>query len=212
MIKISAINMSYDITDTEKMRAEKALMCFDHDIKALDLAYDHLNIMKTPFKNNSSMTPEDVMKARVAMRRYRDQAVENFNKFKQVSFQCVNAMQPFTSDTQTVKLLKSYINSINELENKVNNFVALFDDLKNTNFATDIVKNIDGIQEQCDEIEEIIEERIKNHIKDNILSINWVNNTAKELNLQLENKKPLIEELMEQRQDQLNNVIKERNS
>jgi len=80
--KAYSVQMSYDVSDAEKLQAERALLFFNHSAKLLDLASEHLNIMKTPFKNNSEMSPEEVMKARAAIRRFRDKAVENFNEFK----------------------------------------------------------------------------------------------------------------------------------
>src|SRR6266404_4631484 len=109
MIKKSySIQMSYSVSDQEKFQAEKALMCFDHSVKSLKMASDHLNIMKTPFKDNQEISPDELMKARSALRRFRDKAVENFNDFKNIAFKCVQLMQPFTSDTQIVKLIKSF--------------------------------------------------------------------------------------------------------
>ena len=121
--------MSYDVSDDEKKSAEQALIYFTAAEKLLNKASDHLNIMKTPFKENPEMTPEAVMHARAAIRRFRDKVIDNFNEFKIISFKCVNTMQSFASDTQSVKLMKSFISAIDSLEIQVNNFVDLFNDL-----------------------------------------------------------------------------------
>src|SRR5690348_5912128 len=71
-------NMSYDVTDTEKMQAERALVFFNHTVKLLDQASDYMDIMKTPFKDNPDMNPDEVIKARAAIRRFRDKAIDNF--------------------------------------------------------------------------------------------------------------------------------------
>lgn len=208
--KAYAVQMTYDVSDAEKTEAEKALVCFSHTLNLLQIANDHLNIMKTPFKNNPDMSPDDVMAARAAIRRFRDKSVENFNDFKMSAFRCVNVMQNFASDTQTVKLMKSFIASIDDLEQKVNKFVELFKDLESKDFATNVVTNIESIQEDCDDIEEIIDERIKNHIQTNILATSWVDSVSNELQMKIEQKTPLILDLFNKRQDQLNNSIKER--
>ncbi len=208
--KVYAISMTYEVTDAEKMQAERALLCFDHTIKLLDLASDHLNIMKTPFKNNPEMSPEEVMKARAALRRFRDKSVENFNDFKNTAFKCVNLMQDFSSDTQTVKLMKSFVSSVDELENNVNKFIDLFNDLESKNFSKDVVTNIEDIQKQCEEIEEIVDERIKSHIQNNILAKSWVDSVSNNLQMKVEKKTPLILDLFNRRQEQLNDIIKER--
>jgi len=212
MIKKRAylVQMTYDVSDEEKMQAERALVHFNHALKMLQLASDHLDIMKTPFKNSPEMDSKEVMKARAAIRRFRDKSVENFNLFKRAAFQCVKLMQDFANDTQTVKLMKSFISTVNELEDKVNKFVDLFTDLEDKNFATNIVKAIESVQSECDDISEIIEDRIKDHIQQNILATNWVDSVGDELEMKIEPKTPLILDLFNQRQDQLNDTIKER--
>ena len=211
MIKKSySVQMSYDVSDSEKHQADKALLYFKAAEKFLMQASDHLNNMKTPFKDNPDVTPEDIMKARAVIRRFRDKAIENFDKFKKVSFDCVNLMQTFSSDTQTLKLMKSFISSVDELELSVNQFSELFNDLKSKDFAKDVVASIEDIQKQCDEIDEIIDERIKNHIQTNILATSWVDSISNDLQMKIEKKTPLIVDLYNQRQEQLNNVMEER--
>lgn len=204
--------MHYDVSDAEKVAAEKALFCFDHTVKLLQLSSEHLDIMKTPFKSNPEMDPKEVMKARAAIRRFRDKSVENFNEFKRSAFRCVHAMQDFASDTQTLKLMKSFISSIDDLEVKVNSFADLFADLEAKDFPTNIVKSIEDIQQQCEEIEEIVDERIKDHIQQNILATNWTDSVGKEIEMTIQPKTPLILDLFEKRQDALNDQIKEHGS
>ena len=208
--KAYLVQMTYDVSDAEKASAERALHFFNHAIKLLQLSSEHLDIMKTPFKNNPDMDPKEVMKARAAIRRFRDKSVENFNEFKKASFQCVHEMQEFASDTQTLKLMKSFISSIDDLEIKVNDFADLFNDLEAKDFSTQIVSNIENIQKQCDDIEEIVDERIKDHIQQNILATNWTDSVGKEMEMTIEPKTPLILDLFNKRQDQLNEEIKNR--
>jgi len=212
MIKKRAylVQMTYDVSDEEKMTAERALVHFNHAGKLLQLASDHLDVMKTPFKNNPDMDPKEVMKARAAIRRFRDKSVENFNVFKVAAFQCVKLMQDFANDTQTLKLMKSFISTVNELENKVNRFVDLFTDLETKTFSSDVVNSIEAIQNECEDIQEIIEDRVKDHIQQNILATNWVDAVGDELEMKIEPKTPLILDLFNKRQDQLNETIKER--
>ena len=204
--------MSYDVSDTEKQQADKALLYFKAAEKWLMQASDYLNIMGTPFKDNPDMTPEDVMKARAVIRRFRDKTIENFDKFKRVSFECVNLMQTFSTDTQTLKLMKSFITSVDDLEVKVNHFADLFNDLQDKDFAKNVVTSIDDIQKQCDDIDQIIDERIKNHIQKNILATSWVDSFSNDLQMKIEKKTPLIVDLFNKRQDQLNEPIEERST
>lgn len=208
--KAYVTNMTYDVTDAEKTQAKRAILFFNHALKLLNLASDHMDILKTPFKDNPAMSPEEVMKARAALRRFRDKCVENFNDFKMAAFKCVNSMQPFSSDTQTIKLMKAFISAIDDLEYAVNKFVDLFGDLESKDFPNDVVKEIENIQKQCDELEEMIEDRIKRNIQTNILATTWVDSVGDELQMKIEKKTPLILDLFNKRQDQLNDIIKER--
>ena len=168
--------------------------------------------MKTPFKENPEMDIPSVLKARAAIRRFRDQCVENFNKFKEAAFKCVNVMQIFISDTQTTKLVKSFVSSVEDLETKVNGFIDLFDDLKDKEFSKNVVEAIEKIQSQCDDLNEIIDERIKPHIQSNILAKNWVDSVSNDLQIEVQKRTPLILDLFNKRQDSLNDALKEKTS
>ena len=212
MIKLAySTQMSYKVTDAEKHTAEQALLHFNATAKLLAEAKDYLNIMKTPFKDNQDMTPQDIWKARAVVRRFRDKAIENFNIFKKSAFKCVDLMQVFSTDTQTLKLVKSFISAIDTLEASVNKFVDLFNDLQAKNFVIDIVSNIEAIQKQCDDVDEIIDERIKSHIQTNILATSWVDAISNDLQMKLKKKTPLIMDLYNQRQQQLNNSVENKN-
>tara|TARA_R110000868_G_scaffold99024_1_gene272590 strand:- start:19800 stop:20456 length:657 start_codon:yes stop_codon:yes gene_type:complete len=208
--KAYSIQMSYNVSDDEKKLAEKALLYFDFALKKLNIATNHLNIMKTPFKENPQVDPKSIMQARAALRRFRDKAIDNFNEFKIVCFNCVNIMQSFASDTQSLKLMKSFISSIDGVEVKVNDFADLFLDLQSKEFVNDIVKTIEDIQKESDSLEEIIDERIKNHIQSNILAKSWVDSISNDLQINIEKKTPLILDLFNERQDQLNQLINDK--
>lgn len=203
-------SLTYEISDAEKTQAERALICFNYTLKLLDMASEHLNIMKTPFKDNPDIDPAEVLKARAAIRRFRDKSVDNFNEFKIAAFKCVHTMQVFSSDTQTLKVMKSFISSIDDLELSVNNFVDLFGDLESKSFTKDIVQSIEDIQKQCEEVEEIVDERIKSHIQSNILAKSWVDSVSNELQMKVEKQTPLILDLFNKRQEQLQDTIRER--
>lgn len=203
-------NMSYEITDAEKMQAERSLVFFNHTLKLLEQASNYLDIMKTPFKDNPDMNPDEVMKARAAIRRFRDKAIDNFNAFKLSAFKCVNVMQEFSSDTQTVKIMKAFIAAIDDLEYNVNKFADLFSDLEDKDFPNNVVQIIENIQKQCQDLEEMIDDRIKKNIQSNILATSWVDSVSNDIQMKIEKKTPIILDLFNSRQDQLNDAIKER--
>lgn len=206
-----SVSLTYDVSDSEKQEAEKAILLFKNALKLLNLSSEHLNIMKVPFKQNTDVTPESVMSARAAIRRFRDQSTNNFNDFKKAAFQCVNIMKIFSSDTQTIKLIKSFISEIDELEESVNNFIKLFDELDNVDFSKNIVTSIEEIQGICNDIEQIVNDRVLDHIQSNILAKSWVDSVNNDLQIKIEKNTPLMIELFQERQDQLNKQLKEKN-
>ncbi len=199
--------MSYDVTDAERKYAQRALVCFNRALKLLNIASDHLNILKTPFKDNPEIKPEEIMTVRVSLRDFRDKSVENFNEFKKMAFRCIHVMQRFSSDTQIIKLIKSFIASVDDLEVKVNEFVDLFSDLESKEFSKEIVTKIEEIQEECEDIDDLVETRIIDHIQSNILSSSWVDAVSKDLQMKVEKRVPLIMELSKERIEQIDKAL-----
>jgi hypothetical protein len=195
--------MTYQVSDSEKDQAQKAMRWFNHCIKILEQSEDHLNLMYNPFKKSSDINAEQIFKVRSALRRYRDKVVENFNNFKKVAFKCYAIMQSFTSDTQTEKLLKSFVSSIQDIETQVNRFIELFSNLKSDDFAKAIVPAIENIKKEAAQLEQIVEDRIKKHIETNILARNWVDSVSDELQEKVEKKSPLAVQLVEDRMKML---------
>lgn len=197
MRKISyPVQMSYQVSDAEKEQAKKALQTFDVALKLLRSANDHLDIMFTPFKDHPDISTEQVVKFRAALRRFRDKVIENFNQFKICGFQCFTLMNLFSSDTQTLKLMKSFINSIEDIEKYVNQFSELFSDLESKTFVQDVIKLIEIIHKEVEKLQEIIDERIKAHIQKNIVGKTWLDNVSDELSVKIEKKNPIMMDLL----------------
>ena len=187
MKKAYAIQLSYNVSDNEKNVAEKALLYFSDAEKKLEIASSHLdNDLILKARNNT------------------DKAIENFNLFKISSFKCVDIMQYFASDTQSVKLLKSFITQIENLEKEVNLFADLFKKIDSNEFVSLVITNIDSIKNKCEELSELINQRIKDHLQTNILAKSWVNSVSNQLQKTVEKKKPLILDLYNKMQDDLN--------
>jgi len=203
MLNKIASQLSYNISAAEKNQAEKALICFKHTKKSLKLAIEYIDILYTPFKENSDITAEEIIKYRAALRRFRDKAIENFNTFKLLSFECVQVMDIFSSDSQINKLIKTFISMIDDIQSDVNKFVDEFKDLKSKTFIPDIIKCIDNIKKNSDQLQEIIDERILSHIQENILSSTWIDDVSRELKRKIEKKKPLIIDLYNKSQENL---------
>jgi hypothetical protein len=208
--KSYATMMEYDISDTERQEAEKALQCFNMTSRFLNIATDHLDIIAVPFKDHPDIPSQQIIEFRAALRRFRDKSIENFNNFKKAAFQCIMHIQPFANDTQTAKLIKSFISAVETLEKQVNLFSALFNNLKAKDFVAQVSQATDAIKKEVEQLQDLIEDRIKSHIQTDILGKSWVSNTGNELELEIEKKTPLLLELDKQRQQQLNGLDKAR--
>jgi hypothetical protein len=165
---------------------------------------DHLELIYSPFRDNQNISPEQTFKARAALRRYRDAVIANFKIFKRQAFKCFALLQPFSIDTQIVKLNKSFVLSIADVEKQINRFVKLFSNLKSKDFAQSVVKTIDSVRKEMAQLKQIIEDRIITHIQTNILARSWVDNISDELQQKIETKTPLAIQLVEERDEALN--------
>lgn len=187
--------MSYDLNSAEKVYAEKALICFNIARRKLNIAKNHLDIMGTPFKDHPDIPEDQIISHRAAMRLFRDKSLANFDQFKEAAFKCIAFLQPFSNDTQTTKFIKSFTSLVEALETNVNDFAETFENLKDKNFVASVSKSIKDIQDKIDQIDELIEDRIKPHLQSDILGKSWVLNVGDKLNVKLDQKEPIMVDL-----------------
>ena len=62
-----ATQMTYEVSNAEKIEAERALLYFNNASKLLDKASNHLDLINTPFKDNQAIAMDDIFKARAAL-------------------------------------------------------------------------------------------------------------------------------------------------
>lgn len=197
--KIYAVELSYEVPNAERDKASKIILNLDHFLKMLKVCEEHLNLIYTPFKDTQNITPQQTFAARAALRRYRDAVALNFNNLKRQAFKCFVELQYFSFDTQIVKLNKSFVLGISDIEKQVNRFIDLFSDLESKDFGTTSVKAIDNIKKELAQLEQIIDDRIKKHIQNNILARTWVDTVSDELQQKVEKRIPLSIQLVEER-------------
>lgn len=201
-----ATDFTIEVTEYEKSVAKKAIIAFKHVEKKLDLALNHLNMIYSSFKDNPDVPPEDVLKARAALRRYRDKSIDNFNEFKIIAFKSLYIINIFGSDPEVNKLKKILIDEIESLESKVNNFVNLFDNLSSKEFTSNVIKQCKMILDSGDELKKIINDRVLEHIKKNILASSWADEVGQELKVNLDKPDAVIPKLVKERNEKENAV------
>lgn len=171
--KHSYIQMSFEITDAEKYDADVALQLFKQAYDKLKVIGSKINQILTPFKEDPNIPPEQIMSQRYFLRKYRDQLSDEFHSFQEIGKKCLNKMKRFSFDSNTGKLIKSFSADVSVLENLIQDFNDLFSDLQNKDFAPSVISICDNLKSKISDLEDLIDDRIKKHIKENILSQSW---------------------------------------
>lgn len=197
--------LSYEVTEAEKFSAKKILLCLSKITKKLNIAKDQLDLVYFPFKNKPDISPEEVFKNRAQLRNYRDQVIDSFNEIKILSFHAYTLMQPFSFDTQIIKIMNSFVMAIGDVEKQVNRFAELFMNMDSKEFIPTVITAIDNIKKEVSQLEQIIEDRVESHIKNNILASTWVDTVGNKLQKKIEQKTPLIKQLVEEREKEFVN-------
>lgn len=210
MRKKYAIQLAYAVPSEEKDKANKCIMYIEHLNKILKICDNHLDLIYQPFKDNQNGTPEQTFAARAALRRYRDKVADNFNTVKRQAFKAYVLLQPFNTDTQIIKLTKSFVASVQDVEKQVNRFIDLFSDLEAKDFNQLVIKAIDNIKKEVAQLEQMIDDRIVPHIQNNILAKNWTDNLSEELQQKVEKNIPLSLKLVQERDEKINGKEKDK--
>lgn len=195
--------MSFDVPDSEKRLAEKASECFDELVSLLRKGSRHLSLIYDPFSKVPQVDQKLIYKYRRVMRRYRNQIKENYTKIMQKARQCTILMAEFSNDTHTVSMMNSFIASIEDLKKAVNRLLPLFSDLSTPAFKDSLISAITNTKQQGNQVKQLINDRILDHIDGNILAKNWTSNVTDEFQNKVYEKLPLIVQLYKDRQKAL---------
>ena len=204
----NSVDMSLDIPDAEKEIANDAKMRFEGVAKSLKFAVDHLDILYEPFSMHENISTKSVIDNRgVLQGRYSSKVKENFTKAKKYGVLAIQKLNYFTVGDNSIRVLKqSFIESMGDLEESVS---GLLDNLRNDyrleDFKDKVLKSIENIREQADELIDLVYDRILKHINDNILNTSWMDFDNNQLSL--DENVPLITELYEERQKALDGAM-----
>ena len=201
MIKKRAylLQMNSELNDEEKSVANRALIRSRKAEKDLRFCLNFIIVFYTPFKDNGGATPEYIFKTRASLRIFRNKNIENFNNFKMSAFYLLECLEYFSTDIQTIKIVNSFNSYIDELEDLVNKFSQLFNDLNSKDFVPEAIKLLDLIKDKIEDVIDMINNRINKHVKENILSINWRDELATKLNKTIKEQVPILLELGKKR-------------
>ena len=202
MIKTAySIQMSTKVPESERRIGERAIESFEELNGKLKLASNHLNIFSESFSNLASVDPEEVLKHRIVLRNYRDQAKKNFENVIEIAHRGTVLMGSFSSDSKSTDIMNSFLSQMKDMESQCNKFISLFASISNINFVNSLLVQIDIVKKQISEVKQLITDRIMNHIETNILAKKWTNDVVDENENKPYEKLPLIVELFRERQE-----------
>lgn len=209
MLKFSdTIQMSFKIPDHEKQIAQQASEAFLHVINTLSVCKDHISIIEDIFKKFQNISGDALHEKRGLLNRYKQQIKKNYGdeKFKSSAVKALHYLDYFSSDIHVAELCNAFKDGVKDLEKAITVLLDILDNYQDPEFRDQVLKSIENINKESVQLEQLVRDRVIEYLDDNILSRNWVNNTSEKLNLTLKNKKPLIMELFEERNNVLNTV------
>jgi hypothetical protein len=203
--KAYSIQMHFGVPESEKRIAEKAEEYLNQLIVKIQDAKDYLNLIYVPFQKHQNIDMEMITDYRKTFREYRDQVKIKFSKIAKLSYKCVALMNEFSTDTATEEIMESFMGTIRELEKYVDTFVSIFSNLSSSEFRNHLISTIDSLKKQMNQIDQLIKDRILEHIDSNILAKNWAKNISNrfEDSEPIEERVPLVLQLFKERQKAL---------
>ncbi len=197
--------MHFGIPESEKRIAEKAEEYFDLLLTDLQDIKDYLNLIYIPFQKHQNIDMEMITDYRKTFKEYRDQVKLKFQKVVKKAYKCVALMNEFSTDTATEEIMESFVGTIRELDKYIDTFVSIFSNLNSSEFRNHLISTIDSLKKQMNQIEQLIKDRILEHIDSNILAKNWAKNLSDrfEDSEPIEERVPLVVQLFKERQKAL---------
>lgn len=170
----SSLDMSFKVPDSEKKIGQEAIKNFFSVINSISLMKDHLDILYDPFKKAQEISTDALFKFRGKLNRFRSKVKENFKILKKNSFKSLENLNYFSKDTHCIELINAFKESVSDLMNAGIKFIEILDDFKVSDFKDKVIAAIDNIKKEAAQTEELVRERVIDHIRQNIIGESWV--------------------------------------
>lgn len=201
---VIAVEKSFDISDGDKQIAEEASLRFEYAIKSLNEATEHLDNIYRPFAKHDRVSTRSIIKGRGVLNRFRQASKDKFEKFKTRVVLAIQKLNYFSNgDADIQELITAFEQGAETVEEKVEAFYEALVDLESENFKDQVIKTIDEIKVEADELDELVNERIIDHIDTNLIGKSWMSETSDRLNIEFAEHLPLVTELFEERKEML---------
>lgn len=200
------IEMTFAIPETEKKIAHQVIEKLQNLLTILKRAADHLDIIYVPFKEHNGLDAEQLQEKGGLISRFKDKLKENYEEILNSSFEILKELNYFNKDTGVAEISTSFKNEIGELKLLAEGLMDDLDDLDQVDFQNTIIEDFENIKKSHESLQEFIEERMINHIMDNILAETWIQNVEDKLHSKIEDKIPLVIQLYNEREQAINGV------
>jgi len=201
--KAYSVQMNFNVPDSEKQVAEKASEHFEQLLSQMQEASEYLDLIYVPFQKRQNVDMEMITDYRKTFRQYKDRVKSKFSKIIRRAYQGVALMNEFGIDTATEELMDSFIGSVRELEKYIDTFVSIFSNLNSPEFRNHLVSTIESIKKQLNQIRQLLNDRVLEHIDSNILAKNWANDISEHSENPIQERVPLVVQLFKERQKAL---------
>lgn len=177
-MKKIALQLNYEISEQEKKQAVVVINLFNDVLDKLSLVVQHLKFMENSFSSDKdSITPEEVLNRRAALRQFRDKLIDLFNdmildKSNEGILPALKAAEIFDSDMKISNLKNLVTDSFVSLKDHTNKFIELFSDLEDKEFVQNVIAGIGVVLKESSKFEEIIRNNFLKYIKENIFPQN----------------------------------------
>ena len=195
--------MNFEVPQSEKEIAEKAKDYFELLVKKTQEISDYLNLIYDPFQKYQNPDMDMISKYRKTFRQYRDQVQKRFNEFLKISQESISLIDVFRIDTATQEIIDSFISSLRELEKYIETFVSIFSNLSNQEFRNYLLSTIESLKKQLKQISQLVDDRVLEHIDNNILAKDWADNLAERFDNSSSKQVPIVMRLFKERQEAL---------
>lgn len=204
----SVIEMSFNITDSEKKIAAEVSEDFEEIKALLEQTEQHItNVLLQPLEKAPQLSTKIIDKYKGIFNRIRGKVEENYQDIKKKAFLASNKLQNFATDTDLKEILDAFENSMEEFEQNIDLLLQNLQDYDSSEYKDNLINKIIDLQKNIKELIEIIEERILIFLKENILGTTWSSDVAKELSNQLQESVPLLDKLYHERQQMLKGSV-----
>jgi dGTP triphosphohydrolase len=198
-----SIQMSFNVPDSERRVSEKAVEHFEDLLSRMKLAVEHLDLIYGPFSEIQQADPEEVVEHRVILRKYRDRIKINFDKIMRKAYRCMILLGEFSTDTTTAEILNTFMQAMKDVEKQVNTLLSIFSNLNSAQFKDYLIATIDAVKKQVNQVKQLVNDRILEHVDTNILAKNWMSDLSERYHHTVQEKMPLVVELFKERQQAL---------